>query len=36
MIDFDNGPVAISFIIAIAFLGPIFYALFIDRRNGKK
>jgi len=36
MIDFDNGPVAISGVIALAFLLPILYALFIDRRNGKK
>ena len=36
MIELDNGPLAISFIIAIAFVGPIFYAIFIDRRNGKK
>lgn len=36
MIELDNGPLAISFIITIAFVGPIIYALFVDRRNGKK
>ncbi len=36
MIDFDNGPIAILLIIALAFGFPIFYALFIDRRNEKK
>ena len=36
MIELDNGPLAISFIIALAFVFPIFYALFIDRRNEKK
>lgn len=36
MIELDNGPVAISLIIALAFAAPIFYAIFIDRRNDKK
>ncbi len=36
MIELDNGPVAISLIIALAFGLPIFYAIFIDRRNDKK
>jgi hypothetical protein len=35
MIELDNGPLAISFIIALAFAGPIFYALFIDRKDKK-
>lgn len=36
MIELDNGPVAISLIIALAFAAPIFYAIFIDRRTDKK
>ena len=36
MIELDNGPLAIALIIALAFGFPIFYAVFIDRRNEKK
>jgi threonine/homoserine efflux transporter RhtA len=35
MIELDNGPLAISLIIAIAFIGPILYAIFIDRNEKK-
>ena len=35
MIELDNGPVAISLIIAIAFLGPILYGIFVDRNEKK-
>jgi hypothetical protein len=34
MIEFDNGPVVLGGIIALAFLAPFFYSLFID--NNKK
>jgi hypothetical protein len=33
MIELDNGPVAISLVIAIAFLAPILYGLFIDKNK---
>jgi len=35
MIELDNGPLAISLIIALAFAMPIFYAIFIDRNEKK-
>lgn len=35
MIELDNGPVALAMIIAIAFLAPTFYSLFVDRNNKK-
>jgi len=31
MIELDNGPVALALVIAIAFLAPAFYSLFVDR-----
>jgi hypothetical protein len=36
MIELDNGPVALSMVIALAFVMPILYSFFVDRRNGKK
>jgi hypothetical protein len=33
MIELDNGPIALSLVIAIAFLAPIMYALFVDRNE---
>lgn len=33
MIELDNGPVAIGLIIAIAFLGPFIYSLFVDKNK---
>ncbi len=36
MIELDNGPLALAGVIALAFLFPIFYSFFIDRRNDKK
>jgi hypothetical protein len=36
MIELDNGPVALSMVIAIAFAFPILYSFFVDRRNDKK
>ena len=35
MIELDNGPLAISLIIALAFAFPILYAIFIDRNEKK-
>jgi len=35
MIELDNGPLAISLIIALAFACPILYGLFIDRNEKK-
>lgn len=35
MIELDNGPVALSLVIALAFLLPIFYSFFIDRNEKK-
>lgn len=35
MIELDNGPLALALIIAIAFIGPIFYSFFIDRNEKK-
>lgn len=31
MIDLDSGPIALALIIAIAFLGPMFYSFFVDK-----
>lgn len=36
MIELDNGPVALSMVITLAFVMPILYSFFVDRRNGKK
>ncbi len=33
MIELDNGPVALSLIIAIAFIAPILYSYFVDRNE---
>jgi len=33
MIELDNGPVALAMVIALAFLLPVFYAIFIDRND---
>lgn len=33
MIEFDNGPVVLGGIIAIAFLAPFFYSLFVDKNT---
>ena len=33
MIELDNGPLAISLIIALAFVLPILYGFFIDRNE---
>ena len=33
MIELDNGPVALSLVITLAFLAPIFYAIFVDRND---
>ena len=35
MIELDNGPLAISLVIALAFVLPFFYGLFIDRNEKK-
>ena len=35
MIELDNGPIALSLVIALAFLAPIFYSFFIDRNEKK-
>jgi hypothetical protein len=35
MIELDNGPLAISLIIALAFALPFFYGIFIDRNEKK-
>lgn len=35
MIELDNGPIALSLIISIAFLGPILYGFFVDRNEKK-
>jgi hypothetical protein len=35
MIELDNGPIALSLVIALAFLFPIFYSFFIDRNEKK-
>jgi hypothetical protein len=35
MIELDNGPVALSLVIAIAFVAPILYAIFVDRNEKK-
>jgi hypothetical protein len=35
MIELDNGPLAISLIIALAFAFPILYGIFIDRNEKK-
>lgn len=36
MIELDNGPLALSMVIALAFIFPILYSFFVDRRNDKK
>jgi len=36
MIEIDNGPLVLACIIAVAFLAPSFYSLFIDRNKDKK
>jgi len=33
MIELDNGPVALSLVIALAFACPIFYGIFVDRNK---
>lgn len=33
MIEFDNGPVVLGGIIALSFLAPFFYSLFIDKNT---
>jgi hypothetical protein len=33
MIELDNGPIALSLVIAIAFIAPILYAIFVDRNE---
>jgi len=33
MIELDNGPVALSLVIALAFGLPILYAIFVDRND---
>jgi hypothetical protein len=35
MIELDNGPVALSLVIALAFAAPFLYALFVDRNDKK-
>ncbi len=35
MIELDNGPIALSLIIAIAYFAPIFYSFFVDRNDKK-
>jgi hypothetical protein len=35
MIELDNGPVALSLVISLAFLAPIFYSFFVDRNEKK-
>jgi hypothetical protein len=35
MIELDNGPIALSLVIAIAYLAPILYAVFVDRNEKK-
>lgn len=35
MIEFDNGPVVLGGIIAVAFLAPFFYSFFVDNINKK-
>jgi hypothetical protein len=34
MIELDNGPAVLAGLIAIAFLAPVVYGLFIDRIKG--
>lgn len=33
MIDLDNGPIALSLVIAIAFLAPLYYSFFVDKNK---
>jgi hypothetical protein len=33
MIELDNGPIALSLVIAIAYLAPILYGIFVDRNE---
>ena len=33
MIELDNGPVALSLVIAIAFVAPFLYSIFVDRND---
>jgi hypothetical protein len=35
MIELDNGPLALSLVIAIAFVAPYLYGFFIDRNDKK-
>jgi len=35
MIELDNGPIALSLVISLAFLLPFFYSFFIDRNEKK-
>ena len=36
MIELDNGPIAITIVIVMAYLFPILYSFFIDRNNDRK
>ncbi len=33
MIELDNGPIALSLVIALAFIGPIIFSFFVDRNE---
>lgn len=35
MIELDNGPIALSLVIAIAYAAPILYSFFVDRNDKK-
>jgi len=33
MIELDNGPMALSLVIALAFVGPILFSFFVDHNK---
>lgn len=33
MIELDNGPLALAMVIAIAFIAPILYGIFVDNND---
>jgi hypothetical protein len=35
MIELDNGPIALSLVVALAFAAPILYSFFVDRNDRK-
>ena len=35
MIELDNGPIALSLVITIAFVAPFLYGIFVDRNDKK-